>query len=183
MDIGKEYLLNNEKVIYLGARFVSKMIPNKYIRFDRITKIKKIQYILKNDSIIELDGILKEFESIKVLTEQECSRLLTFFYRHNFNLTYFSKNDLKGNLDYGFIDCEECIISPFVKINDAFYTKVQNSKSIGMTNFFFKDHKFKNNSFEFKLELNGKSFNYVDAVPVKENSKSTLQRIGIIKVQ
>ena len=182
LNEGQSYIYNGEEVIYLGERYMSTLFENKYISFERISKIKKKQFMLKNSKVVELKEELIKIESKKILSKIECSELLHIYYIKNLNITYFSKKDIAGTVKYGFINFKECDSSPFAKINGSYYTKVQNSKNLKESSLFEKYILFTKNAFYFKLDLKGKSFNYVEAVQlnIEGIEEVNLQRIGII---
>ena len=178
--LGNSYLLDDKEVIYLGYRYVSTLFINKYIRFDRISNIVKKQYILIDNVVEELNTKLISKDNLQKLSQKKCDELLHNFYLNHFEITYFNKSNIEDEVNYGFVKCNDCLESPFIKIGEAFYTKVQNSNNINTSSKFNRNEIFKENSFEFKLLLNGKSFNSVEAEPIVGKNSFSLQRIGLL---
>lgn len=177
--VGGKYLLCDNVVTYLGERYISELLLDKYIRFDRVSDISKKRFVLTNNNEVKfVNSNLEEVNYNDIASLEDCDKVLKEYFDNNFSLVYFSKKDFNDTPEYGFIE-SDAKESPFIKIGKSFFTKVQNSNNIKGSSRFKKGDR--NYSFEFKLDLNGKSFNSVTAIPLDINDEDiALQRIGII---
>jgi len=179
LKIGFVYTLEDGlKCVYLGSRFVSELIKDKYIRLDRITDISKKHYVLLHDEVIELTEYVYEDSANKVISKEEAQDILTDFYQTNYSIVYFGDKDVK-NPQYGMVNAD--ISSPFIKIGDEYYTKVQNSNNLDTCWLFDEGYKKGALDFEFEVKLD-EEFSKGRSIPIKDNKSEeiTLVRFGLV---
>jgi len=180
LKVGYVYSLDSGlKCIYLGYKYVSELILDKYISFDRITEITKKKYILLHDEVIELREYIYDDSDNSALSENSCEELLKEYYDTQNNITYFEDKNIE-NPTYGFVKTVNP--SPFLKVGDKYYTKVQNSNNIDTCWLFGRKYIKSDNKFEFELELNGRDFSQGGCIPITQNKSEEIElvRIGVI---
>jgi len=172
-------LENGLRFVYLGEKYVSELIKDKYISINRISEITKRHYILLHDEVVELTEYIYNDSDKKVLTKKETEDILNDYYETNFSLVYFNDKDIK-NPKYGMVKTQ--ISSPFIRIGDKYYTKVTNSNNLDTCWLFDEDYKKENLSFEFEVDLR-EEFSKGKSILIKDNPSNDIElvRFGVIQ--
>ena len=179
--LGESYILDNEeKVTFLGSKYISNLKDRKVFTFDNITKIsKKYLFYSHKFKTVVLLGKEKIYAHVgDVFSEDTIDHKLENYYHSNVLICYFEDINLK-DVEYKYIDIEHKNVKNKVLLfrkteNSVLYTHADSYGSPFSKNDFFKRTSYwdrlsfyKLNSTEYQV-LNFDEFNFKDdIIPVR----------------